>query len=139
MFRLLSRLVGRKAACPPCPHCSLLLQARQLVERGYYVGAVATARCELEAKLKATVYALGSERPDSWHGHAMAMFLRGQGVLSLAQARRVSAAWHVSGPMIRSAAKCHSVRANRMLREIEAVIAMLERAPSQAGVVALAA
>jgi len=139
MFHFLSRLVGRKAACPPCPHCSLLVQARQLVELGYYVGAVATARCELDAKLKATIYALGSERPDSWHGHAMAIFLHRQGLLTLSQARRVSAAWHLSGPMIRSVSKCHPVKANRMLREIEAVVAMLDRAPSQVGVVALAA
>jgi hypothetical protein len=41
--------------------------------------------------------------------------------------------------MIRSVTKCHPVKANRMLREIEAVIAMLDRAPSQVGVIALAA
>ena len=139
MFRFFSRLIGAKANRPSCPHCSLIQQARELAERGYFIGAVATARCALESRIKETIYALGNDRPASWHGHGMAMFLHGQGLLSLSQARRVSAAVHISAAMIRGAGRCHPAKSARMLCEIEAVIAMLERAPREAAVAALAA
>lgn len=132
MFRFLSRLFVRKAKRPSRPHCQLIEQARWLVAHGYYVGAVATARCALESRLKDSVQALGNDRPDGWHGNAVAMFLHRQGLLTLSQARRVSAAVHISASMVRGPGHCPPVKSARTVREIEAVIALLESAPRDA-------
>ena len=136
MFGLFHWRHRRLAAAPKaeCPLCDgvLLQQARELIEAGYHVGAVATARCDLETRFKhaaVSVHAIvGGEWKPSWHTHSTANFLHPSGLLTLSQARRVSAALARAGGMVHNAGKCNCLKARWMVAEAEAIAGLLQAA-----------
>lgn len=124
-----------KAHCPLC-EANLLEQARQLLDAGFYVAAVATARCELESRLKAAAAAFNISPADNtnfnWRPAHTAKFLNQNGMLTIKRGRRIAIALRRAGEMIHANHRCNCVRARWFISEVETAVAELNAAVARA-------
>ena len=122
-----------------CPMCEgkRLEQANQLVESGYYVGAVATARCELETRLKQMSMFVSNARGEKLKKecgtHLCAKYLFDAGVITVNLQTCIEKVLHRAASVIHHRATCNCIRARFIVREVEKITSEIDAVVSSDG------
>lgn len=126
----------RSARRSHCPLCSgdLLGQANQLVAAGYYVAAVATARCELEARVRAASFAVhtdGDGFRGSWSTGQLAKFLNNRNVLTRKETLRIGKLLRRAAHVLHSYHDGNCLRARWIIAEVDSIVAAIQKGIEQ--------
>ena len=121
-----------KASRKPCPLCEgeLMDQAWQLFRAGYYLGAIATARCELDARLRIVAQMCARKRGDNVRLRSTSRivdYLRSIQVIDRDLMHRIRKVNRRAGNMVHTYASCNCIRSQWAIREFESIVVDLHR------------
>ena len=109
----------------PCPYCQqdLIKQARRQLKVGQYIGAIASARCDLEMRLRFLAWesamAYSKSSPTYHKAEYILDTLRSKQLLSRSTWRRIQRIFRHAESILRGISECNGMRARWLVGEVE--------------------
>lgn len=134
LFRRLSR--ASQVDAPHCSYCAnvqvpLLEQARRQISAGHYVGAAASAQCEIQWRLRFIsdeVETPCGYRKRRYSAQSVLEVLRGRGLVARQTVRRIMAFFNHAGAILNAEASPTAIRARWIVQRAAAICRELDQA-----------